>query len=654
MKIEQNFIKVSIGLSAKDACRMVLLPKSRSSALHVSLLTSFLCTIYIVAGLLLSQKEGTINEWWKLIPSFGVFGDGTLAVTVSVVFFWLLCALLCCFISNVHYLTKERKAFSRVFYTLKTAILGPYIRWYRQRDEASMHMFASMAKHKKAKFLGISHNQLEQYFKRAASLHSVFKTEEIDIYFASLKVGRLLEAGKIFDQNVARNKMRISSFLLSNPEKFPHLKSIRFHMCKRDNMVTGSYFGDEDNDFEVMYRVLLTSDQSASDSMTMKVHKLAFGISAPAHDALVKEINSTFGSAIEFAVPLGEFTPSEWNRSAEDWARLCSKSNVMRKSFQTMVEFACSNGVKWEGARVMDVACASGETSCLLLEKNIEMLTLVDSSPNMLRRAVDTVASVINEKELNCTLSSALCYVPNRGSFELEFQEQKYDIIVLHQALPSVASTKSELKNLAEWCYSHLSETGCVVLTAHNTVVRDLESQHVEYGQAEEEPAIDLYRKELEKQLEDINTLSKIVKDPQCLSWIRELCNKQSKCIAANDYDIALRQAIKSSLHYNLEPMSIFECEDIINAFTNDIPFSFQNDFFVSKINVDMDFRRSLWHCEAIARTAIDTSKLDMKQYIALVDSIIDRESKNATKPRYVGCWIFKKEKVEELAFFNI
>jgi SAM-dependent methyltransferase len=117
-----------------------------------------------------------------------------------------------------------------------------------------------------------------------------------------------------------------------------------------------------------------------------------------------------------------------------------------------------------DDCRVLDLGCASGETSRLLLKAGVRHLTVLDQSPQMVQMAK-------NNLEPSELVKFALCRVPSADRENIDLEGQRYELIVLHQGLPSLAKDVAELERLAHWCKGYSVSGGQLILAAHNTVV---------------------------------------------------------------------------------------------------------------------------------------------------------------------------------------
>lgn len=495
----------------------------------------------------------------------------------------------------VFYLVFRRHAIERILHIIIYSWNGAYVHWFSARDLANRHMRKSLRKYSHATYIGISHDKLADYLSKAAEDCDDFNIEVVNVYFSNEVIGKIFEY-RDFKNTIIENRKRIAQKLteLYVRKKFRNLKSINFYMSTcREYLISGSYYGNSDNDMKETYRTLLTTNKAAEESITMKIKCKGYSTKSEIQKLLINECKDIYSKIKESSVCLGKFHPNLWDISAKNWNEFCVRNVLMTDEMKALISFSKSRKVSILNKNILDVACASGTTSLLLLDEKPASITLADRSPAMLSIAESNVRA----KNTKIPVTYALCTIPPNPIDNIGLGEKKYDIIILHQVLPSLAQTTQQLTQLATWCYNTLNEDGAVLLAVHNTVLSD-------------------------------------IAHPKNTDSFREMLSEK------------LVQRFGTCIRKNSTPSPFFNSDEIYKVFCGGVRFKSDKnkDCTTRTFPVEINCRKDLWLCPAVADSLIDITKVDQKIYSDIVDEVA-KLNNDKQSPRIVKYWIFRKIK---------
>lgn len=348
---------------------------------------------------------------------------------------------------------------------------GYPVEFYVYRKGSDEDMLQDMMKYHTVIFLGISQNNLKTYLRTFLEKigDQMVPFSEIRIYYASEDDGRMWE-GENFTINIKQTRQDIAA-LLTDPawrHRIQNLERYAFFQSQHHSTFGGCMMENGEKIRGVTYVVeyLPTPNPDTKDSITFKIERER---SMPESvRELAKSYSEAYKNIADRAKHLGEFELSLWDLSAREWANFSSNCQAYRRSMEYLVKFG--NLKEKPNARIIDLGAGSGHTSKILLEAMPScQLTLVDASPQMIRAS----KKVLGNKALY-----ALCKVPSAPNEVVIDLEDKYDVIVIHLALPAIASTEGELQQVAKWCKGYLKSRGNVILAIHNTAVEIKSSTH--------------------------------------------------------------------------------------------------------------------------------------------------------------------------------
>ncbi len=387
-----------------------------------------------------------VHDNWKYPHEIAVFTGLCLLLTTIVVF------------NPASFI---RRAIRRVAHIFEP---DPFIAWFVERDAALPDMQRVWKTKAYLGFVGLSHRSLPVYFANELSSNRSLPWQSIDIFFASTKVGTMYE-GAEFESNMRHSRQLIAEELTTPGSKaqLSNLTQIRFQQMDTVGAeYTGSIYGPSRENPETFY-VVLSSPVPRGETkkaLTFRVDRDGTETWNSAHRAVLEHYEGGFDRIQKHSTSLGTFRPSIWDQSAADWSIFCLNSQLMSEEMSGLIAFAGP----LIGKNVLDLGCGSGEMSKQLLRAGVSRLTALDQSAQMLRLARQQLGDASN-------VHYALCSVPARGREDLDFAGQKFDLIVLHQVLPTIAANKTSLTALARWCLSYLTPGGTVVLAAHDSIV---------------------------------------------------------------------------------------------------------------------------------------------------------------------------------------
>src|SRR5208283_2798812 len=122
---------------------------------------------------------------------------------------------------------------------------------------------------------------------------------------------------------------------------------------------------------------------------------------------------------------LGVFAPSTWDRSAKAWADYARQSKVELRSMETAAGMAPTG----RGDSILDIGSGSGYAAAVMAQRNPEAsIVLLDGSPQMVGLLRDRYAS-------DARVRIALCQLPPNDWEDIDFREERFSVIVIHQSL---------------------------------------------------------------------------------------------------------------------------------------------------------------------------------------------------------------------------
>ncbi|MEI6757110.1 MAG: methyltransferase domain-containing protein [Chlorobium sp.] len=356
-----------------------------------------------------------------------------------------------------------------IFRRLKILVSDqPLVTWYLYRDQVKPIMLGTWKNYKYLIFVGITQESLKQYFEEVLANNQKYQWTHIDVYFACDQLGSIYRENS-FLPTVKKARQEIATMLLSSSSKIqlPDLQKISFFQCKNPVGFTGSFYcKDLASDPDKIYIV-----QSLAYSQYETKNALTFSIAADGSDALssahsiaLYHYRYALKMISDSRVDLGKFEPSSrWNESVEAWQYFCQNSKLPKAEMSGLIEInrdICS----FKGKHVLDLGCGSGETSILLLNEDLATLTVVDKSPQMLMRA----KSYIGE---DARVTFALCSIPSFSLEDIDIKGKFFDVIVVHQGIPAIASTLDEVLTLANWARERLNNEGRLLFAIHDNAL---------------------------------------------------------------------------------------------------------------------------------------------------------------------------------------
>jgi len=357
-------------------------------------------------------------------------------------------------------------------------------RFFSARSNSDKTWFQDMLKAESLIFLGTSHTHLYSFlFQLLNRVKNESGLRTIEIYYASDENGRAHES-ESFLPSVRQSRQKIAA-LVCQPEwmvKFPNFESVLFKQTTEAITFSGSIIETKGKDKPIIYVVQhpYKGRFDADEMLTFRYTSTLPNFFSRKQRELINIYLSSYKKVSNNASCLGTFRRSLWDLSIKQWARFSQKCSAHRESMKTTVEFADIQNTD----SVLDLGCGTGHVSKIIKDLHPSInLTLLDASPQM----INTAKSVLGDQ-----IKYALCKIPSDDK-QCEIGSLKdFDLIIIHLSLPAAAKEICELDSLAKWCKHHLSDTGKVVIAAHNTAV-DIESSYSKEN--------DLLRNEIKKQL---------------------------------------------------------------------------------------------------------------------------------------------------------
>lgn len=367
---------------------------------------------------------------------------------------------------------KMKYIFKRIWFDLKHGLREqPYITWFQTREETEPDMKKTWESSKHLVFLGTSQSNLADFFREVLppnNFSRAYPWETIEIYFANDSLGKVYEPN--YRKKVKESRQIIAS-ILTDPERLihiPNLKKIQFFQHENSIGLFGSFYflTDDLENPDVIYVIAYHSGfgENQNNSITFKISKEKTEGWNSSHQHTINRYSAYLKTIKDNRKNLGSFKVSLWDKSAVKWSRFCQSTSLMRNEMQGLIE----SGRPISGLEVLDVGCGSGDMSLMLLEEGVKSLTVLDQSPQMIALSKTKLENYKN-------VTYALCKIPPESpDSSIDIENEIYDIIVLHQALPALAKNVDELGILVSWCNKYLKSGGKILLAIHNSVIKDL------------------------------------------------------------------------------------------------------------------------------------------------------------------------------------
>jgi SAM-dependent methyltransferase len=335
---------------------------------------------------------------------------------------------------------------------------------YGKRKWSDDPFLRDITRYQHAAFIGISHPNLPLYLEQAAKRANNSVLETVDVYFPKTIDGELWE-GRSFLAATRHSRLEISA-MLTSPEiarSLPRLREIRFLRMAHHPTYGGCVLGHNGDLPLVQYAVLYlpSEDKDLKTTLTLRVLHNRRHLLGTSVEELNEALFESYKVITHQAASIGCVQPSIWDISVESWDSFTSQCEGYSQSMKTLVELS---KIK-DGESVLDLGAGCGSTTQIIRDRAPHAkLTLLDSSPQMLHRAKIRFGE--SAEYVLCKLPGLLGEQP----MDLEHHSQ-FDHIVLHLALPSIASTKRDLESVATWSRQWLKREGRFTIAAHNTVV---------------------------------------------------------------------------------------------------------------------------------------------------------------------------------------
>ncbi len=339
----------------------------------------------------------------------------------------------------------------------------PGVNFFLARDLATQEMLNDLSKATHAYFMGISHSKLWSYLQQIPdnTSHKKLPLKHVEIYFAHDELGKLIEPSK-FSMNVREAILQISIALKSHPRfsdlnisfyQFPHIltpSGSRFKLLTDGETV-------KDLPFSVIYNVFVERGMDLSASWTMSMHYTK-------RDNLLRDIFLQEVISFERLSKSRKhlFTVSKnnvWDQSGEAWNYFELEFPVYENIYNKLWD----HGQISPDHKVLDFGSGTGASLQTVAEKLQEgSLTLVDTSPGMLRTARETFS---NNPHVNFVLGDACSRL-----FDKNLQH-KYDRITSCLSLQSFADNMGSLHRFAKNCNLYIAKDGRVIIGVHNSFI---------------------------------------------------------------------------------------------------------------------------------------------------------------------------------------
>lgn len=360
--------------------------------------------------------------------------------------------------------------------------------FWLSRTEATPSMQTDMLTACDLAFLGISNSSLAGYLhetiKAAQEQQRILPWRAVQVYFADDDQGAAWE-GSEFSDNRTNAILEIWGVLRSaaidSPQKLgsatlPFLKRVSFRVCSGRSYFNGSLFRAPqdylvaEDEFPVIYVVfnIPTPQANAKDSATLRLH-------SKTRDLVARQYHETYSKAYETvsgsSLRLLDRSPHDiWDMSAGAWFNFESNAllpgtnhSIYVESMIRLAKFSCVMPDDY----LIDIGCGTGQASIALARLVTEgELTLVDSSPEMIRKA----KMLFDEQfpgRVRCIPMDIV------HGLELVRPKQGFDKAITHLSLQWIINRSFSLQSFARVLGGALRPDGEVTIALHNTALMD-------------------------------------------------------------------------------------------------------------------------------------------------------------------------------------
>jgi len=459
------------------------------------------------------------------------------------------------------------------------------VQWYIRRSDATPDMLSDMERFRHLAFLGISHRQLPSYLRgKLQHASGPLPWETIEVHYASNLFGEAYESRE-YRSNITDSRQQLA-MLLTDPsysERIPHFRNISFFQQDGITSNTGAMFGASPRELSVIYAVH-SAVRLHGDTHEGLTIRLAADLGTPDPEgARFDHYNGIYRLLCDSSRRLGVFAPSTWDRSAKAWADYARQSKVELRSMETAAGMAPTG----RGDSILDIGSGSGYAAAVMAQRNPEAsIVLLDGSPQMVGLLRDRYAS-------DARVRIALCQLPPNDWEDIDFREERFSVIVIHQSLGDLIAAFGSIGDLAEWCRGRLREDGRVVVAANNTLV----SVQPPTGY---EKWVDPFRTALRKKLND-------------------------------------RRHNRPHLR---EQRDLLQPDEVETAF-GEHGFTLK-DRRLQVIEMNYEDRRRLWQVPAVIDSMIEVREVWNSDFPAIVDEIVLELRTEKTMPRTMVFWLFE------------
>jgi SAM-dependent methyltransferase len=481
----------------------------------------------------------------------------------------------------------------------------PGVKWYAWRGDAEQDMYRDLINFEHIVFLGVSQTSLVGYLTHVLNdpeRSGPLPWRCLHVYFASPEIGTQLGTQHQVDNFVHNMKSARSdiAILLTNPryvKDIPNFQFIEFIQYQQPMSHGGSMYSHYPisetgaSAFSVIYvsHSQIRHLADLKEGLTIRLETLPNNQMNRVYEARMRYYTDAYLSLRRGARNLGTFKRSIWDLSAEQWSKYAETSYCLKHSMETLVEML---GFQ-VGEKVLDLGSGSGETSSPLVDAaraKKGKVVLLDGSPQM-------TAFSRRRYQGNQEVSIALCGLPTHASEleDIDLADEKFSCIVIHQSLHDLVTSYFTLDDLAEWCYRKLTDTGRVIIGAHNNVVLTTRPKTFENWH-----------------------------DPLRAALRRELRGEGNR----------LKQRGRASIR--------FRGDEIEQAFKN------KNRFRAlpscqQHIPLSMDERIRMWRVPAIMNSIFEAERMDSNKISKILDGIPKETSGQPTMDRIMTFWTFTK-----------
>jgi SAM-dependent methyltransferase len=348
-----------------------------------------------------------------------------------------------------------------VFFTfIDEKIFGTKV--FKERKNAVRRMIKDMVRSTELNYVGITHDQITDFFEDAFSEDRALYWETINIFFPTSEYGACWD--KDFNNKMSLNILKISNFLMNeHAGRLKALKQVNFYWNTCGFNIGGSLFRyrNSRHPYNVIYDVMqiVGTDKEQDNAKTIRLNQRF-------HKQFFQRLEDIFGEIKQGSTLLYSIDVEKkdlWNQSASSWEKYMERNpSPHSKSMRYML-----NEINLaKDMNILSLGSGTGKLELQLIEnRGYEgFLGVVDKSYTMLYKAYERMK---NEKNVSYALLDL-----GRKDWTLygELAARKYDYILMHFSLHNFINREQSLGDFAGRLRELLAYNGKIIVAIHDHV----------------------------------------------------------------------------------------------------------------------------------------------------------------------------------------